>query len=83
MASNSRSASRKAAKSATVCRFGGRVIRRCTPRLSARPTLTLDVGPREGDIRQGRHFRYAEERRHTVADLIDRYMADVIPRKPK
>lgn len=32
----------------------------------------------ESAIRQGRHFRSLEARRHTVADLIDRYIAEVL-----
>ena len=37
----------------------------------------------ENDIRENRHFKYAEAKRHTVAEMIDRYMTDVLPRKGK
>jgi len=35
----------------------------------------------EAAIREGRHFAGAEARRHSVADLIDRYVKDVLPAK--
>jgi len=35
----------------------------------------------ENDIREGRYFKYAEAKRHTVAEMIDRYASDVLPRK--
>lgn len=38
---------------------------------------------REAEIRQKKHFPYAEAKKHTVADAIDRYMNEVLPRKPK
>jgi integrase len=34
-------------------------------------------------IREGRYFKTAEAKRHTLADLIDRYISDVLPTKPK
>ena len=37
----------------------------------------------EAAIREGRYFRTAQARRHTMADAIDRYKAEVLPRKPK
>lgn len=37
----------------------------------------------ESAIRENRHFKTAEAKRHTVADLIDRYIKDVMPTKPK
>jgi integrase len=37
----------------------------------------------ETAIRDGRHFKTAEAKRHTLGDLIDRYIQDVLPRKPK
>ncbi|HRN60708.1 MAG TPA: site-specific integrase, partial [Chiayiivirga sp.] len=33
----------------------------------------------ETAIRQGRYFQQAEARRHTVADLVDRYIAETLP----
>jgi len=35
----------------------------------------------EAAIREGRHFKTSEAKKHTVAELIDRYIADVIPLK--
>lgn len=37
----------------------------------------------EAAIREGRYFRTAEARRHTLADLIDRYDRDVLAHAPK
>lgn len=37
----------------------------------------------ESAIREGRHFKTTEAKRHTLADLIDRYTKTVLPRKPK
>jgi len=37
----------------------------------------------ESAIREGRHFRTSEAKRHTLADLVDRYVKDVLPSKPK
>jgi integrase len=35
----------------------------------------------ESAIREGRHFKTTEAKRHTLADVIDRYIVDVIPTK--
>ena len=35
----------------------------------------------EAAIREGRHFKTREAQRHTLADLIDRYVADVLHRQ--
>lgn len=35
----------------------------------------------ETDIKRGRHFKTAEAKRHTLADLVDRYTRDVLPTK--
>ncbi len=35
----------------------------------------------EAAIREGRHFKTTESKKHTVAELIDRYMRDVMPKK--
>jgi len=37
----------------------------------------------EAAIREGRHFKTAEAKKHTLADLVDRYVKDVLPTKPK
>jgi len=35
----------------------------------------------ETDIRDGRHFKTAEAKRHTLAELVDRYLKDTLPGK--
>ncbi len=52
----------------------------CFQRLTDAKKWAQDV---ESAIRDGRHFKTAESKRHTVADLIDRYIRDVLPTKPK
>lgn len=37
----------------------------------------------EAAIREGRYFKTAEARKHTLAELIDRYILEVLPTKPK
>ena len=37
----------------------------------------------ESAIKEGRHFKTSEAKRHTLADLIDRYIRDVLPSKAK
>jgi len=37
----------------------------------------------ESAIREGRHFKTAESKKHTVGQLIDRYILNVLPTKPK
>ncbi len=37
----------------------------------------------ESAIREGRHFKTTEAKRHTLAELIDRYCRDVLSTKPK
>ena len=37
----------------------------------------------EAAIREGRHFKTSEAKKHTLGDLIDRYTRDVLPTKPK
>jgi integrase len=34
-------------------------------------------------IREGRHFKSPEAKKHTLAELVDRYIKDVLPTKPK
>jgi hypothetical protein len=54
------------------------------PSLSATFTKLSDarkwVQTTEAAIIEGRHFKTAEAKRHTVADLVDRYCRDVLPR---
>lgn len=35
----------------------------------------------EGAVLEGRHFKTAEAKRHTLAEMIDRYIREVLPRK--
>ena len=37
----------------------------------------------ESAIREGRHFKSSEAKRHTLAEMLDRYLRDVMPTKPK
>jgi integrase len=37
----------------------------------------------EAAIREGRHFRSSEARRHTVGELVDRYLVEVAPLRPR
>jgi len=37
----------------------------------------------EAAIREGRYFKTSEARKHTLGDAIDRYVEEVLPRKPK
>lgn len=37
----------------------------------------------ESAIREGRHFKIVEAKKHTFAEMIDRYIKDVLPSKPK
>ena len=37
----------------------------------------------ESAIREGRHFKTTEAKRHTLTELIDRYIKTVLPNKPK
>jgi integrase len=37
----------------------------------------------EAAIREGRYFATTEAKRHTLAELLDRYLREVMPRKPK
>lgn len=37
----------------------------------------------ESAIRDGRHFKHSEAKKHTLAELIDRYIENVLPLKPK
>ena len=37
----------------------------------------------ESAIREGRHFKTTEAKKHTLAETVDRYIKDVLPTKPK
>lgn len=37
----------------------------------------------EAAIREGRHFKHVEAKKHTLANLVDRYLRDILPTKPR
>lgn len=37
----------------------------------------------ESSIREGRYFKDAEAKKHSLAELVDRYIKDILPSKPK
>ncbi len=37
----------------------------------------------EAAIREGRHFKTAEAKKHTLGEMIDRYLGDVLPNRKK
>jgi len=41
------------------------------------------IAATESAIREGRHFKTSEARKHTLAKAIERYKKEIIPRKPK
>jgi integrase len=71
----------------------GKVTYRVKVRLKGYPTQTATferktdaqkwVQQTESAIREGRHFKTTESKRHTLGEAIERYIADVIPTKPK
>jgi integrase len=65
--------------------YRAQVRRKGAPPLSATFTKLSDarkwVQVTEAAILEGRHFKTAEAKGHTVADLIERYCCDVLPRK--
>ncbi|KTD18717.1 site specific recombinase [Legionella lansingensis] len=71
----------------------GKVSYRVKIRLKGYPTQTATferktdaqkwVQQTESAIRDGRHFKTTESKRHTLGEAIDRYISDVIPTKPK
>lgn len=70
---------------------GGKVSYRVQVRLRGHPAQTATFARKtdakrwaqqtESAIREGRHFKTTEAKRHTVADLIDRYIHEVVPTK--
>ena len=69
----------------------GKVTFRVRIRLKGRPVQTATferltdarrwAQQTEAAIREGRYFKTREAQRHTLAELIDRYVADVLPQK--
>lgn len=37
----------------------------------------------EAAIREGRHFKTSEAKRHTLGDMVDRYIKEVVPLRPR
>lgn len=71
----------------------GEISFRVKVRLKGYPTQTATferltdakkwVQDTESSIREGRHFKTSEAKKHTVKELIDRYTRDILPQKPK
>ena len=71
----------------------GTVSYRAKVRLAGHPATTATfarltdarrwVQDTESSIRSGRYFTVAEAKRHTLGDLVDRYIKEVLPHKPK
>ena len=37
----------------------------------------------ESAIREGRHFKTSESKKHTIKELVERYIKEILPQKPK
>jgi len=71
----------------------GKITYRVQVRLKGYPTETASFERKtdakkwaqqtETAIRDGRYFRTAEAKRHTLGEAIDRYVKEVLPRKPR
>ncbi|HBH25846.1 MAG TPA: integrase [Rhodospirillaceae bacterium] len=71
----------------------GKAVYRARVRLKGHPaqSATFDrktdarrwIASTEAAIREGRHFKTSEAKRRTLAEAIDRYAREVLPRKPK
>jgi integrase len=71
----------------------GKVTYRVQVRLKGYPSQTASFSRKtdakrwaqqiESAIREGRHFKTAESKKRTLAELIDRYIEQVLPTKPK
>lgn len=62
-------------------RIKGAAIQRAT--FTRKTDAKLWAQQVESDIRQGKYFKTTESKKHTVGELIDRYMRDVLPTKKK
>lgn len=70
----------------------GEIRYKVTVRLKGAPTQTATfrrktdadrwAGSIEAAIREGRHFKSSAARKHTLNDLIDRYIEEILPNKP-
>ncbi len=71
----------------------GKISYRVKIRLKGFPTQTATfdrltdarkyVQQTEAAIREGRHFKTSEAKRHTLGEAIERYITEVLPSKPK
>lgn len=71
----------------------GKVCFRAKIRLKGHPAISATferktdakkfIQDTESSIRAGRYFKTSESRRRTLAELIDRYLRDILPRKPR
>src|SRR5665647_1122674 len=71
----------------------GKIHYRVKIRLKGYPPLTATFDRRadakrwgaetETSIREGRHFKTIEAKKHTLGELIDRYIRDILPKKKK
>ena len=71
----------------------GKISYRAKVRLKGYPTqsATFDrltdckkwIQSTESAIREGRHFKLSEAKKRTLKDLIDRYIKEILPQKPK
>ncbi len=71
----------------------GTITYRAKVRLSGQPSASATftrltdarrwVQDTESSVRAGRYFKTAEAKRHTLGDLVDRYIREVLPGKPK
>lgn len=71
----------------------GAVSYKAQVRLKGRPSISATFSrltdarrwaqSTEAAIKEGRYFKAAEARRHTLADLVDRYLREVLPHKPR
>ncbi|MDH3692391.1 MAG: site-specific integrase, partial [Gammaproteobacteria bacterium] len=69
----------------------GRVVYRVKVRLKGHPQATATFERKtdakkwaqdtESDIRRNRYFQFTEAKRHTVGEMIDRYLRDELPQK--
>jgi integrase len=69
----------------------GKTVYRVRVRLKGHPTQTATFNRKtdakkwaastEAAIREGRHFKTTEAKRHTLGEMIDRYLSDVLPHK--
>jgi hypothetical protein len=52
-------------------------------RLESKTKAERWIQQTESAIREGRHFKTTESKKHTLGELVDRYIRDVLPTKRK